>query len=224
MVFLEDNLDITKLRINLKHDNCKSRFENNELNDVKMILGTSIPLKLNQYFFTIEAFYPVNSRQKVSMILRELKGNSSVHSLESWSIQNNALKISFIEKPEDSPLALIRPLGILKYNEISQQGVDNISVVLHELNIRPLVEILNLLGDVRIVRQNELNENTLDFKYLLTDKEESVLGMAVSMGYFDNPKKTHLKDIARQMNISIVATDKYLRSAERKVILQGFSY
>jgi len=95
-------------------------------------------------------------------------------------------------------------------------------VVLNEINVRSLVEILNLIGDVKIVNRNEMNERMLDFGNVLSEKEELVMEKAISCGYFDYPRKNHLKDIAKEMNISIVAVDRYLRSAERKIILGGF--
>lgn len=214
---------IAKLRIRLLHDNCKSNFEPSELREVRMILGTSTPLKSSQYHFTTEALYPVISKKRVPMILKELRRNSSFHSLESWSLEKKILKVSFVEKNEDSPMALVQPLGVLQYKEVSQHGVDNISLILHEINTGPIMDVLNLLGQVSIVSKYELDNNLVNLNYLLTEREEMVLEKAVSLGYFENPKKCYLKDIAILMGISIVATDKLLRSAERKIILSNYT-
>lgn len=220
--FSESEIRLVKLQINLFHDKCMSKFQSNELNEVKMFLRVSIPLKSGSHFFTIEDYYPVNTKRKISLIISELKKNSSVLSVKNWFQENNVLRISVVEKLEDSPFGLIEPLGILEYKETSKNGIDNITVVLNEINVRSLVEILNLIGDVKIVNRNEMNERMLDFGNVLSEKEELVMEKAISCGYFDYPRKNHLKDIAKEMNISIVAVDRYLRSAERKIILGGF--
>ena len=220
--FKDRDFGIARLKVRLLHENCKSRFESDALRDVKMFLGTSTPLKSRLYHYTTEAIYPVNSKKKVPLILRELRDNTSLHSLESWSLQGNILKVSFIEKNEDSPMALIQPLGLIQYKEVSQRGTDRISVTLHEVNVKPLLEVLNTLGDATIVCKYNMGDKMLNFNYILTDREEEVLERAISMGYFEYPKKCYLKDIAKIIGISIVATDKLLRSAERKIIIGNY--
>lgn len=220
--FQNKDVGIAKLKVKLLHENCKSRFESVALRDVKMMLGTSTPLKSSLYHYTTEAIYPVNSKKKVPMVLRELRNNTSFHSLESWSLQGNILKVSFIEKNEDSPMALIQPLGILQYKEVSHRGTDNISVTLHEVNVKPLLDVLNTLGDATIVRKYKVGDKMLNFNYILTEREEEVLERAIFMGYFEYPKKCYLKDIAKVTGISIVAVDKLLRSAERKIIIGNY--
>ncbi|MEM0050546.1 MAG: helix-turn-helix domain-containing protein [Candidatus Micrarchaeaceae archaeon] len=224
MDFLENEIEIAKLRIDLFHENCMSKFKNNALSNIKMTLGTSIPLKSGQYFFTIEDYYPVNSRRQVSLIIRELKENSSVQSIKYWNFKNNVVRVSVIEKLKDSPFGLISPLGILQYRETSQNGVDKIFVVLNALNIEPLKEILNLIGYAKIIEKSKIDEGVLDFGYILSEKEKLVMEVASSLGYFNIPKRSHLKDIAKRLNLSIVAVDGYIRSAERKIFSKGFTF
>lgn len=211
-----------KLSVNLIHHDCVSSFGSNKLNDVKMFLDTSIPLKSNEYSFTIEDAYPINSTRKISLILAELKKKSSIYCIKNWSLNNGLLRVSFVEVNENSPFAMLSPLGIIQYSEMSKDGTDYISFVLNEVNKESAIQLLNTLGEARVNKKTRIDERMLNFGSVLSNKEKLILGIAASLGYFDTPKRGHLKDIAKQSNISIAAVDGYIRSAVRKIVLNGF--
>jgi len=52
----------------------------------------------------------------------------------------------------------------------------------------------------------------------LTGRQREVLSAAVNMGYFDEPRRIDLRDLALRFGISRVAARELLRKAERKLL------
>ena len=52
----------------------------------------------------------------------------------------------------------------------------------------------------------------------LTDKQKEVLELAIKSGYYDYPRKIELRDLAKQLKISLSTYREHLRIAERKVM------
>jgi predicted DNA binding protein len=52
----------------------------------------------------------------------------------------------------------------------------------------------------------------------LTERQMDVLKTAISMGYFDTPRRASIKDVARGLKISPSTAVEHLRKAEKKVL------
>jgi len=220
----ENKIEFIALKINLSHNNCMSDL-GPKLNDIKLFLTTSIALKSNKYLFTIEDYYPINTNKKVSLIISNLKKNPSIVSVENSFLEGRILRISFLEHSIDSPYGLLNSLGVIKYKEISQNGIDYISfLLLEEYNIKQIMDILSSIGKITNLEKHKIDEGSFNFRYILTDQEKATMQIALSCGFFDNPKKCHIKDIAKELDISIVAADKYLRDAEKKIMIGSNEY
>ncbi len=220
---MNDSFRMVKLQIKLEHNNCMSRFKFGDFHDLKMSTISSIPLKAKNYLFTIQDYYGVNSDRKVSLIIKNLKNNSSMYALKNWYLTGNILRVSFVEKLSDSPYGLLSSFDILKYKESSQNGVDNISTIILKINESDALTSLNSLGNVMVRERGEINEVQIGFNFLLSEMELTTFKKALIMNYFDSPKQSHLKDIARELNISIVAANSYIRSAQKKIIMNEFN-
>jgi len=59
-------------------------------------------------------------------------------------------------------------------------------------------------------------------KQALTDRQEDILKAAFEMGYYDIPKKTTIKELARRFEISTSTLAEILQRGERKVIEHYF--
>jgi predicted DNA binding protein len=57
----------------------------------------------------------------------------------------------------------------------------------------------------------------------LTDRQEWILRRAFEKGYFDDPKKTHLRALAQQMKMTHPALHESLRKTERKILEEYFN-
>jgi predicted DNA binding protein len=58
----------------------------------------------------------------------------------------------------------------------------------------------------------------------LTDLQKKALDLAVKKGYYEAPKKTNLRALAKLMNISLATYQKHLQKAESKVIPDVLSF
>ena len=153
-------------------------------------------------------------------IISNLKKNPSIVSMENSFLEGRMLRISFLEHSIDSPYGLLNSLGVINYREISQSGIDYISFLLpEESNIKQIIDILNSIGKITNLEKHKIDERSFNFRYMLTEQEKITIQIALSCGFFDNPKKCHIKDIAKELDISTVAADKYLRDAEKKIML-----
>lgn len=67
--------------------------------------------------------------------------------------------------------------------------------------------------DAQTVDVGDLRENGL-----LTSREEEAVRLAEEMGYFRFPRKTSLREISRNLDISVSTLDEILRRAEAKMV------
>jgi predicted DNA binding protein len=61
-----------------------------------------------------------------------------------------------------------------------------------------------------------------DLHRTLTDRQEEVLRMALEAGYYDQPKRVIIKDLARRAGVAPSTFQEILQRAERKVMLSSF--
>lgn len=58
----------------------------------------------------------------------------------------------------------------------------------------------------------------------LTSKQKRAVDLAISEGYYKNPRMTDLRELARLMKISLSTYQQHLRAAEEKLIPNALSY
>ena len=59
---------------------------------------------------------------------------------------------------------------------------------------------------------------------ILTDLQKKALGLAIKSRYYEIPKKTNLRDLAKNMGISLATYQRHLQKAESKVMPDIFAY
>lgn len=69
--------------------------------------------------------------------------------------------------------------------------------------------------DVRIERVTALGG-----KGILTDRQEEIIRIAFSSGYFDYPRRTDTKNLAGKLNISPSTLSEVLRAAHRRILTE----
>ena len=67
--------------------------------------------------------------------------------------------------------------------------------------------------EVQTVDVGDLRENGL-----LTSREEEAVRLAEEMGYFRFPRRTSLRELSKNLNISVSTLDEILRRAEGKIV------
>jgi|GEM_PF-4164051 predicted DNA binding protein len=56
----------------------------------------------------------------------------------------------------------------------------------------------------------------------LTSRQKEILQKAISMGYFESPRKCSLRDVAENLNISHTAVNKHIRKIEKRLLKNFF--
>jgi predicted DNA binding protein len=58
----------------------------------------------------------------------------------------------------------------------------------------------------------------------LTDRQDEILRMALQAGYYDQPKRATIKDLAKRAGIAPSTFQEILQRAERKVMLTSLDH
>jgi predicted DNA binding protein len=66
------------------------------------------------------------------------------------------------------------------------------------------------------------DKSVVSSKRRLTARQEWVLRLAFEKGYFDDPKKTHLRSLARLLEVSPPTVHESLRRTQRKILEEHF--
>ncbi|MBS3086337.1 helix-turn-helix domain-containing protein [Candidatus Pacearchaeota archaeon] len=73
----------------------------------------------------------------------------------------------------------------------------------------------------KLLKFNTINLDNVFFPKLLpnlTDKQKRAIELAIKNGYYENPRKTDLRKLAKTMGLSLATFNQHLRAAERKLI------
>lgn len=83
------------------------------------------------------------------------------------------------------------------------------------------------MKDFKLLKFEKININDIFFPKLmpdLTKKQKRAIELAIENGYYQSPKKTSLRKLAKMMKISLATYQKHLQIAESKVIPDVLSY
>jgi len=111
--------------------------------------------------------------------------------------------------PPDSPLAL---------NQTNMR----ISFISKERQLKTVLTQLSQIVSLKVLSIKDLKyEHTPYFS--LTQHQLELIQYAVNKGYYEIPRKVHIKEIAAHYNASISAVNELLRKVEKKVFQNLFS-
>ena len=105
---------------------------------------------------------------------------------------------------------------------------DSILITVHPCDRSMIPELISGLGDVgypsRVDRIVRIDEEVLgtppvlcDFS-LLTEKQQEALVLAVQQGYYEQPRRATLEDLAEELDVGKSAVSHRLKAAEAKII------
>jgi predicted DNA binding protein len=66
------------------------------------------------------------------------------------------------------------------------------------------------------------DKSVVSSKRRLTERQEWILRMAFERGYFDDPKKTHIRALAKSLGVSPPTLHESLRKTQRKILEEHF--
>lgn len=81
-------------------------------------------------------------------------------------------------------------------------------------DVRSLISRLEKKG----VKTRVVGISEVDHEDLLTDRQKEVVATALSLGYFDFPRKVGLTELSKRVGVKPSSLSEILRSAERKIM------
>ncbi|WP_247730291.1 helix-turn-helix domain-containing protein [Halovivax limisalsi] len=111
---------------------------------------------------------------------------------------------------------------------VHRQGWEHYSVIaFDEADVRALHRDLEADRDIDVRSKIELAEGTLPYSMLapvdrlfdsLTDRQLAALRLALERGYYEQPRRTSLRDLAERTAVARSTFEEHLRKAENKVL------
>jgi len=98
---------------------------------------------------------------------------------------------------------------------IVKDGVENWHIVAPTREeLQDAVAALERCAEIAYIRSAEVVEPDVG----LTERQMSALKAAVEMGYFETPRRSSIKDVAKRLKVSPSTAVEHLRKAEKKVL------
>jgi predicted DNA binding protein len=167
--------------------------------------------------------------------IEHLKTHKDVGEIKIISISNNKAHITVPSKKGASTSQYLAKSGTAWIEPTwSEEGVDKVTMLAP--NFESFKKFLASVEDkyeIKVKSKRYLDESTklslntfrssgfLQLKTaseLLTDKQMEVFEMACKYGYYENPKKITLIEIAQKLDSSEAAVSELLRKAEKKLM------
>ncbi|MBX8633341.1 MAG: helix-turn-helix domain-containing protein [Thermoplasmata archaeon] len=215
----EGTLDYASMRFKIMHDGCTTALTN-DLNDLVVSMQHCQPFKDRGYSWVVIDVKAYNKRD-LSDYLYALKKHGKVRSILDVKREKrgNSLMLSLIEGYDGMISSLAYEMGAIQKMETAKNGEEFWNIVIPFVNKESFLELLPLYGKIIDLRIRESDfrspENVVS---KLTFQERSVLRTAFEMGFFDYPKRAHLKDIAEKTNLSIPTINEYIRLSQKKLL------
>lgn len=167
----------------------------------------------------------IGDEKNVKRFVNDLKKDKRTHYIEF-----NGETLFLIESSRKKPVSqFTRKMFFVKPVIIDTRGYEHWEIASHKREevtnfinkVEPLVDEFGLLT---------LKNTPLQSIYFpkvmpqLTALQKKALELAIKHGYYEAPKKTSLRKLAKMMSISLATYQKHLQKAESKVIPDVLSY
>lgn len=216
---IEGTLDYVSLDLEIMHDGCTSIITS-EYDDVVVSLLHCQSFKDRGYSWVVteaRARHPSH----LEKYARSLKKHNKIRSIieSRWNSSNTSLRLSMIEGYEGTVSSLAYEFGALHKMEVASNGCENWKIILPLINHNRFLDIIRYYGEVKMHRSMRFDFNSnYDVIATLSSREKQVFKVAYQLGYFEYPKKAHLKDVAEKTNLSIPTINEYIRASQKKLL------
>jgi len=111
---------------------------------------------------------------------------------------------------------------------IHRQGWEHYSVIAFaESDVRALLSALEADRDIEVLSKVEITEQGIPHSMLtpvdqlfegVTDRQRAALGLALEEGYFEQPRKVSVADLAAMTDVARSTYEEHLRKAQNKLL------
>ncbi len=150
--------------------------------------------------------------------LKDLKKEKRIINLEL----NNDFLIGVVREPICTKAIYNKDIIHISPAFISEEGFEVIDV--GSFDRSKLISIVKLMeerhkGKLLSIQQKKIKSiSIMRIHPELTEKQKKAIGLAVKHGYYNSPRKTTLKKLAKMADLSFSTYQVHLRKAEKKLI------
>ena len=159
--------------------------------------------------------------QDMDAIIDAIKGHSNVAEVrESQSAEGGSMVSVWCRKKCYACQALVDSNCFLVESMTGKDGTILWTLLVEKNDyLSAFIENLRLKGcEVELVRTTLLKHSSL-----LTDRQEKIIEVAFAKGYYDLPKRTSIKKLAKTFDVSPSTLAEILQRGERKIIRHFFN-
>ena len=154
--------------------------------------------------------------QRLRNFLADLNATGGVqHIYENEIAPNKMLALVVMDRPIPCSASVDTPIICLQCPFSSRDGAPTWKMLVRRgEDLREVLRKLEKAGRKAIIK--EISDVTQ--REELTDRQKAILSIAVSMGYFDFPRKVSLTALSTAVGVKPSTLSEILRNAERKIL------
>ena len=208
-------------KLNLKHEDCVIGKRCKRFN------VSSIGIPFNSYKEEEKIYFShlenlMGDPKKIELFIEDLKDDPAVHNLE---VEGNSIFLineTHIQQKIPTPhsnnnIFLIKPITT------DENGSETWEVGSHnEQTLKDfIIGLQKEHSDVKVIKVENEKINEIYFPQimpLLTKGQKRAVELAAKNDYYNFPRKTELKDMAKEAGISLSTFREHLRKAEKKIM------
>ncbi len=145
-------------------------------------------------------------------------------------IEFNGETLFLIETSRKKPVSqFTRKMFFVKPVVIDTQGYEYWEIASHKREelTKFMNKIESLVDEFELLNLKNIPLQSIYFPKVmprLTSLQKKALELAIKEGYYESPKKTNLRELAKQTGVSLATYQKHLQKAESKIIPDILSY
>jgi len=182
-------------------------------------------LKQNNKIITSSMHYMSGDQKNINNFISDLKKDKSVIKLE-----RKKSMFFLLEQADTKVVAFYTPKIIfIKPVLINSGGYELWELASWEKEelTRFIEKVKEKIKDFKLLKLHNIPIDNIFFPKLmpdLTTKQKRAIELAIEEGYYQTPRKTNLRKLAKYMRVSLATYQQHLRVAEEKLIPNILSY
>lgn len=193
------------------HDGCWSSYMNS--GEVKS-LGRVIYQDKN----LVRAIVMVD--KKTFKFLKQQRDRGNIKDIINVRQYNNFILVDIIEKFSGSILSILQHNDVLILDVNKKQGLEKWRFIGYEYQIHRIINEVSEVGRIKKMETSDFDYKHLGLKaetLKLTEIEQLILELSLSLGYFDYPKKITIKELSKAIGINESTLTYHIRNIQKKV-------
>lgn len=220
--------ELAHIRFQFAHSSDWSRFTRNKPFEFRSFRNYSLSKSENVEVLISKSH---SKGQSVNKFLAKMVSLGKIYEIMNTMEFSSTVNIHVIIGPYSKTVReLLKKHDASSYTSHIVNGYQDWEVIMPEGKFTDLSDELNDLGTLKKVEKASIEgknrlalfgQNTINLELLsmiLSEKEFSVVQVAIQMGFFDETRKASITDIAKSLDRNKSTIDRELRSAVSKIL------